>query len=581
MLIMLKKFKSNIVYMYVIFIFILMSILVILGKSYYEKVIDKESAQLSTTITNIVNDAITKISFSGKYHSTLLIKDIVSKNPQILYIYIHDDNGKIIINNDKDKINKYVNSEHLKNYNKIINSKEPFIYRRIIDTKEIKDISIPYRSGYKNSITGVIHVGIITVEGNEIVRNGLVFIGLLILVLLILFMYQIHKRNKIKIELEDNERLMSTLFETANEGIWLIDRDKITFKTNRAMTQMLGMKDGEMVGKPIYQFVNKVGNKILKNNTYKSQVQKEGQHYEVDLIKKDGEYVSCLFNTAPLYNDDREVIGSFATVVDITEKKRSRVALEELNQTLERRVEEEITERRKQEEILIRQAFQISMNELLVNIAHQWRQPLNAIGLLAQNIEEYYEYGDLNSDNLNKTVERIVKILKELSNTIDTFASFYNAKKEKEIFSINEALMKSISLMDSAFKRNHIKVNINFMKDFKVYGDSNEFSQVILNILNNSTDAIKREKILNGKIDIKLEKIDNKIELDIIDNGGGIDSEIINRVFEPYFTTKHKAQGIGLGLYMVKNIIENSMNGDVFIENYLNGVKFTIKVKDE
>ena len=86
--------------------------------------------------------------------------------------------------------------------------------------------------------------------------------------------------------------------------------------------------------------------------------------------------------------------------------------------------------------------------------------------------------------------------------------------------------------------------------------------------------------VKDGKIDIKLDKTDKELELSIIDNGGGVDKDIINRVFEPYFTTKHKAQGIGLGLYMVKNIIENSMSGDVSIENYLNGVKFTIKVKD-
>jgi len=175
--------------------------------------------------------------------------------------------------------------------------------------------------------------------------------------------------------------------------------------------------------------------------------------------------------------------------------------------------------------------------------------------------------GKLTDEFIEKQVEEGLRLSKIMSNTIDNFRNFFAPNKSREYFYLKESIEDTIELI----QEKDINITIKCEKDIKVYGYQNEFSQVILNLLRNAIDSFnKNSKSIYNKnilIDVKLNKNKDNVNILFIDNGGGIDEAIIDRIFEPYFTTKHKSTGTGIGLYMSKQIIEKQMKGKLEVEN--------------
>lgn len=252
--------------------------------------------------------------------------------------------------------------------------------------------------------------------------------------------------------------------------------------------------------------------------------------------------------------------------------------LKELNDGLEERVKEEIKKQQKQEQLLIQQSKLAAMGEMIGNIAHQWRQPLNALSLVLQNINFAYEMDDLSEEFMHKSMDKANLLTNTMSKTIDDFRNFFKPNKQEVEFFISDAIKNAISLIESTFQHHNITIESKINDDANIKGFPNEFSQVVLNILNNAKDAIIENNIGSGKVLINVEKIDNKATISVIDNAGGIPNNILEKVFNPYFTTKEEGKGTGIGLYMSKNIIETNMNGKLLVENIENGAKFVIIV---
>ncbi len=252
--------------------------------------------------------------------------------------------------------------------------------------------------------------------------------------------------------------------------------------------------------------------------------------------------------------------------------------LKELNDGLEERVKEEIKKQQKQEQLLIQQSKLAAMGEMIGNIAHQWRQPLNALSLVLQNINFAYEMDDLSEEFMHKSMDKANLLTNTMSKTIDDFRNFFKPNKQEVEFFISDAIKNAISLIESTFQHHNITIESKINDDANIKGFPNEFSQVVLNILNNAKDAIIENNIGSGKVLINVEKIDNKATISVIDNAGGIPNDILEKVFNPYFTTKEEGKGTGIGLYMSKNIIETNMNGKLLVENIENGAKFVIIV---
>lgn len=217
---------------------------------------------------------------------------------------------------------------------------------------------------------------------------------------------------------------------------------------------------------------------------------------------------------------------------------------------------------------------------MIGNIAHQWRQPLTELNLTLFNMKK------ASIRNNEKKVEELYKesklLISNMSSTIEDFTNFFNPQKEKKSFEIKEAVNEALMLLRKVIENESINLQIDVPINYKVLGVSNELSQVIINLIQNSKDAFILNNIKNKRITITLKEediLDKKYSmLEISDNAGGINKENIDKIFEPYFTTKHKSQGTGLGLFMSKMIIEKSLDGQLTHRNTKDGSIFTIKL---
>ena len=281
--------------------------------------------------------------------------------------------------------------------------------------------------------------------------------------------------------------------------------------------------------------------------------------------------------------DGRTVRLEIAT--DITRRKeneillqKSKDSLQELNNNLHEVVNAEIELSREKDRIMLFQSKQASMGEMIGSIAHQWRQPLNEIGINIQNLHDKYEYDKLSPEVFDDAIERIMVRLEYLSQTIDDFRNFFHSDKEKIEFSVTENIKKTLALTEASFTNNMIKTVFHFEDGIIINSYPNELSQAVLNILNNAKDILIEREIKNPVLKISLLKKDNKVLLSIADNGGGIDVGVIDKIFDPYFTKRENHSGTGLGLYISKTIIEKNMGGKLSVINAKYGAEFLIEL---
>lgn len=263
---------------------------------------------------------------------------------------------------------------------------------------------------------------------------------------------------------------------------------------------------------------------------------------------------------------------------DITRQKLAEQRLKELNANLDERVNQEVAKNRQHDVLLLQQSRHAAMGEMISNIAHQWRQPLSGLSIIIQNIEDAFEYGELDQDYLKKNVSRMMDLILYMSQTIDDFRNFFQADKNRKKFCINEIVSKAVSFMEPAYKSHHVEIDLHMPFQVFCVGYPNEYVQVVINILNNAKDVFLERKTTNPRVCIRLEKVKEKSVLYITDNAGGIENEVITHVFEPYFSTKSHTNGTGLGLYMSCNIIEKNMKGKLLVKNAEQGAEFAIVV---
>ncbi|MBV5320665.1 MAG: HAMP domain-containing histidine kinase [Sulfuricurvum sp.] len=262
--------------------------------------------------------------------------------------------------------------------------------------------------------------------------------------------------------------------------------------------------------------------------------------------------------------------------------------LVDLNTSLELRITHEIRQSRLKDEMLHQQAKLASMGEMISNIAHQWRQPLNALTILIQTFRLKSRSNKLTPEFIDSQVTEGLRIANTMSDTIESFQNYFKPNKVKTIFPLLETIRHAVSLIEGILHHANIDVEFNTKKEIMISGYPNDFTQIIINLLNNAKDAllISPDKLKMIRIHITHKPEKSLLLIRIIDNGGGIPSSVLKRIFEPYFTTKHQSSGTGIGLYMTQKIIADQFEGMIsaqnirllFNETYYNCASFKITI---
>ncbi len=279
-----------------------------------------------------------------------------------------------------------------------------------------------------------------------------------------------------------------------------------------------------------------------------------------------------------VYDESGKIIGVLFMNHDITERKETLKKLRLMNENLIQMVRDEVEENRKKDAVIVYQSRLAKMGQMIGLITHQWKQPLNNLGLILANLKDASEHDELTLMEINESMADSKRIINQMAKTIDDFRYFFNPNPEWERFSPNDTIEFAIELIEETVKLNNIRIETHLASTEHIYGYSNEFTQVLFNILDNAKDAI-----LNNGTQARLIRIDaydkeDAVVVDIFNNGSPIAAPVLEKLFEPYFTTKNKEKGTGIGLYMSRMIIENHMAGQIVCINVSEGVLFRIKI---
>jgi signal transduction histidine kinase len=259
--------------------------------------------------------------------------------------------------------------------------------------------------------------------------------------------------------------------------------------------------------------------------------------------------------------------------------QRAQQALIGFSAQLKRRVDEEVNARRNHEGLLIQQSKMATMGEMIGAIAHQWRQPLNALAITIQDLRDAYRHGELTGSYMDESVQRSMGQIGFMSRTIDDFRNFFRPEAQRRPFALQENIQEAVGLLSAQFRSHDITLSMT-MPDTPLIcqGFGNQLKQALLNILINAKDAIEERGVASGQVQIVLRRQDMRAQISICDNGGGIDPGFWDRIFEPYATTKSGEKGTGIGLYMARMIIEESFGGTLKGHNRGEGACFEIEL---
>ncbi|QKJ24538.1 CHASE domain-containing protein [Poseidonibacter lekithochrous] len=381
--------------------------------------------------------------------------------------------------------------------------------------------------------------------------------------------------NKTKNIIESNKRYKSLLemFDKKVIAARIDLKGRVSYSTS-AFELISGYSKAELVGLSNNIHRHEDVPKDLNINMWETISAGKIFTAEIKNKKKDGSVYWLKTVIMPEYDKDKNISSYFEVSDDITSKKE----LEIFNINLSERIDYAVSENQKKDQLLLEQSKLAAMGEMIGAIAHQWRQPLNSLAIKIQFIEDDYEDDLLNEDYLNEFSTSSMKLIDFMSKTIDDFRNFFTIDKVKSEFDVKEKIEETINMLNAQLDNYEIKIIIN-NKSFSVIGYVSEFQQVILNIINNAKDELVKKEIEKKNIIIDIQNEDGFGTIKIQDNAGGIPRDILDRVFEPYFTTKEQGKGTGLGLYMSKMIIEENMKGKLSASNINDGAEFIIKME--
>lgn len=433
-----------------------------------------------------------------------------------------------------------------------------------------------------------------SLEENENIDFELIFwILFCFILILLLFFYwnlklkkEIKSRLKVEKKLKDSEARFRILFDVAPILLNQFDEEGKVVFWNKECEKVFGYSFDEIKNEkdPLSLFYP---DENVKREVINSFEEKDGQYKEWSPITRDGKKLTALWSNIEIFNNEvvnfginitkeREYENSLKTKAE--ELRLTTEKLQDLNSNLEKRIEEETEKNTKYQFKIMEQSKQAQMGEMLENIAHQWRQPLAEINSLILLLDFELTQKDLMNKDIEEKLSSIENITNYLSNTINDFRSFFDTGKEAKEFNLYENTTKALSIFDKRIKVNNVNIELNIDKTINLFSFPSELNQVLLILINNSIDAFVENKINPSKIKVYSKNEPDYIYIFIEDNAGGIKKVNIDKIFDPYFTTKHKSKGTGLGLYISKQIVEKLLNGKIKVVNKDKGVSFSLRI---
>ncbi len=364
--------------------------------------------------------------------------------------------------------------------------------------------------------------------------------------------------------LKKNNQKLKKLINSTIEGV-IVLKDGVCIDANPQAIKLFGyMDNNDIKGVEILDFTSTASREL-----FSEKVKITTKPYEAIMQKKDGSIFPALVRGVYIDNDKRIMI---ATAINLTYLKKVEKKLQNLNNSLEEKVVNEVVKNREKDKLLLHQSRLAQMGEMISMIAHQWRQPLTAISSTGSAIKVKAQLGRLDNGTTMELADKILDYTEHLSSTIEDFRDFFKPNKAKQSVDYAEIVKDVLAILETSVNNKNISIikELNSNTTFDTY--ANEIKQVLLNLIKNAEDALIDKEIEDPTITIRTE--DNI--LIISDNGGGIPEDILPNIFDPYFSTKKDKDGTGLGLYMSKTIIEEHCEGRLSVSNDKDGAVFKI-----
>ena len=393
------------------------------------------------------------------------------------------------------------------------------------------------------------------------------------------------------IELKQLNTDLVNLLGSIDSGIIFLDKQMRIRKFNPAISTFFKLLPQD-VGRPIDHIAYQLDAQSELEADIRS-VLSDGSVIEKEVSTRNGEWL--LSRIMPFRSEEGPREGVVITFTTISKVKVAELKVVKLNEELEERIkeleqtyrllEQETGERlrameelRQKDQLMLQQSRMAAMGEMLGNIAHQWRQPLNVLALQIQELRMSHKLGKFTEETLQESVNKSMEVIQHMSQTIEDFRDFLTLDKEKKPFVVDQVIRKSVSLVEASLKERNIQLEIGCTGEPRITGHPNEYGQVLLNILMNAKDAFGERPEREARITVRCWIENGRAVVTITDNAGGIKEEIIDRIFDAYFTTKDQGKGTGVGLFMSKTIIEKSMGGRLSVRNVDGGAEFRIEV---
>ncbi|MDD2583168.1 MAG: PAS domain-containing sensor histidine kinase [Desulfuromonadaceae bacterium] len=382
-------------------------------------------------------------------------------------------------------------------------------------------------------------------------------------------------------DVEKSLNRYTDLYDFAPVGYVTLDRSGDISAVNLAGASLIGGARSLLIGRRFGQFVAVPGRPALTEFLRSARASQIKNSCEATLLNDAGQPVVVQIEAMATTSGQELRIA----LIDITKRKHAEEALavkqqelEELNGSLEIRIAQDVYDLRQKDQMLILQDRRAVMGEMINNIAHQWRQPLNVLGLYLQGLSMAFDSAELDKEHLEKSVCKSMDLIMNMSRTIGDFMNFFRSDKEKVSFSVNQEIGRTLSLIRENFLSQKVSIDLLTEGTPMINGFPNEYSQVLMNILMNARDELALNNVKDAMISIHAFAEGDSTVVTITDNSGGIDDEIIEKIFDPYFTTKGPDKGTGIGLFMSKTIIEKNMGGRLTVRNSASGAEFRIEI---